>query len=256
MVIERRKFRRLKAGGVSGHVRVRDEVVARGVPVDNISLGGLFVRSSNPLPIGTPVVFELVHPGADPLPLSATTVATFTEAEAPGSPGPGMGIRFDALSVDATRYLHRLLVELSSERSVSAVPSGNDLEASRRSSFDFGFISLALASEGEVSSSPPPRQPTVLAPPAPRRGHLQPPRRVAVPAHAVTAPGVTPKVDESARLMVQVRGLLQELGAAQTELEHRSCEIADLRSELKQLRDELAERDARITELEQRLGFD
>ncbi|MGA9525945.1 MAG: PilZ domain-containing protein, partial [Myxococcaceae bacterium] len=155
MTSERRKFRRLKARGVSGHVRVRDEVLALGLPIDNISLGGLFVRSSDPLPVGTPVALELVRPGMDPLKLTGTTVASFT-----GANGPGMGIRFDALSAEATRHLNRLMVELSSKKSARVVAPGDELDASRRSSFDFGFISHDEGIDEEGAPSLPPRPAT------------------------------------------------------------------------------------------------
>jgi PilZ domain len=217
MAPERRKFPRLKTRGVSAHLRVRDEVLALGLPIDNLSLGGLFVRTSKPLPVGTLVVLELVRPGMAALKLTGATVCSLgTATRGPEGGGPGMGIRFDALSVEATTRLNRLLVELVLDRGAG-----------------------------------------------PKRGNLQPPRRIAVPAHGVHVSNLAAAkpaeaalgVDESARLMVQVRGLLQELGEAQQALERRGRELADVRSQLSELRRELERRDARVSELEGRLGF-
>lgn len=70
-----------------------------GLPVDNISMGGLYVRCLQPLPAGTRVSLELTRPGSPrPIPVMGRVVSAVTPQQAEGRGiAPGMGIAFDEL---------------------------------------------------------------------------------------------------------------------------------------------------------------
>jgi molecular chaperone DnaK len=70
-----------------------------GLPVDNISMGGLYVRCLQPLPAGTRVSLELTRPGAPrTIPVMGRVVSAVTAQQAEKSGvHPGMGIAFDEL---------------------------------------------------------------------------------------------------------------------------------------------------------------
>lgn len=288
---ERRRHRRVKAKDVSGHVRVKDQVLALGLPIDNISMGGLFVRCSNPLPIGTPVVMELLQPKLPtPLRLVGTTVVSIDAVQALASGSiAGMGLRFDPLSQENSERLRRLLTVLVGDRIATPVSTPTHLsdEVQRsREAFDFGFVSLSASSEDDLHAAS--SAGDFLAPPAakiadrsaaPERKLATTPASAAArrpstaatttnvattppltaPAHDIdrSAPPLPPpplQISESAKLMVQVRGLLLDLDETQAELARRSREIEDLRAELQKSHAEAARNYARILELEARLA--
>lgn len=148
---DRRKHSRVRAQDVAGHLRVRDDVLAFGLPIDNISMGGLFVHTSEPLPMGTPLQMELTQPGlAPPIKVMGTVVLTVSpEQSATTGAKAGMGVRFDPLAPDVTKRLSVMLVELVARQGAtghghgSGTPGNLDeaTQASRKA-FDFGFISL------------------------------------------------------------------------------------------------------------------
>ena len=70
-----------------------------GLPVDNISMGGLYVRCLQPLPAGTKVTLELTRPGSTrPIPVVGRVVSAVLPAQAAQrGVAAGMGIAFDEL---------------------------------------------------------------------------------------------------------------------------------------------------------------
>src|SRR4051794_9962895 len=58
----RRRHVRVEARGLAGHLQSRDGSTP-GLPVANISMGGLFVRSATAFAPGTPVMLQIVRPG-------------------------------------------------------------------------------------------------------------------------------------------------------------------------------------------------
>jgi hypothetical protein len=262
MAGERRKHRRVKGREVKGHLRVHDEVVQLGLPIENISMGGLFVRCDEPLPVGTPVVMELVRQGAA-LKVMGTTVAAFPPGSK-GPTGPGMAIRFEPLPLDAGKQLSRLLVDLASEQGARVLPPrsspselGEEVVASR-SAFDFGFVTLDDGAD-PLAGAWPAASPAAPAPQSSPTPPAAPGPASAAPLPVAASSSVQPA--QSARLMVQVTGLLHDLGETRSELERRSREIAALREEVHRLKVDLgrssaeaARKDARIAELESRLA--
>lgn len=188
--MHKRQHGRVRAQGVAGHLRV-GATFTPGASVDNLSLGGAFVRSLDVLPVGTAVVVDLVRPGLKKaLRLSGRVVSALTPAEsrARHSP-PGMGIQFDPHPIDVVERLGELLKAIA--------PGGKVLDGDR-----------------------------------PAVPELPPPTSAASPKEGIAVP-------ESARLMVQVTGLLMEPGDTQTRATQLERENESLRAELETLRAEL-----------------
>jgi hypothetical protein len=57
----KRKFPRVEAKGVAAYLRLNGHNA--GCTVQNISVGGVFVRTDRFLPVGTKLAFDLVKPG-------------------------------------------------------------------------------------------------------------------------------------------------------------------------------------------------
>jgi uncharacterized protein (TIGR02266 family) len=106
--VKHRRHRRVGAKGVSAQIDADD------CNIENISVGGLFIRTTSPMPIGMPVRVDLTKPGLpSSLQLSGRVVSAVSEADAErvDSP-PGVGIEFDPMPVEHERLLHTLLREL------------------------------------------------------------------------------------------------------------------------------------------------
>lgn len=94
----RRRHARVKPRQLASRLAA-DNALHIGLPVDNISMGGLYVRCLQPLPAGTKVSLELTRPGSPrPIPVLGRVVSAVSpaQAEARGI-APGMGIAFDEL---------------------------------------------------------------------------------------------------------------------------------------------------------------
>ncbi len=277
---DKRKHRRVKATRTAAAIRDPQRVVGDNFEIENISLGGLFVRCEEPLPLGSHVLIELRQPSLpDSLRLFGVTVSARDAVEALTRGGyPGMGIRFEALTEETTRKLSALLVELTRRKDAEHLGAYNpalidESVALSRNAFDFGFVTLdALPEERAEPTAPAPVRSTPL-PSAPqarppkgvlgrpvRREILSPPRAPPAAASGRTGlksangPPLPVLPDESALLRVQVRGLLADLGETKDELSRRASEMEHLRAELQRARDALAERERRIRELEQTLA--
>jgi len=110
----RRRHPRISARGVAGHLQSRDASMP-GLPVENISMGGLFVRTSAALDMGTPVMLQVVRPGLKrAIQVTGRVVSSVScdEARTRGLT-PGMGIGFDAVDGDAADRLRALIEVLT-----------------------------------------------------------------------------------------------------------------------------------------------
>jgi Tfp pilus assembly protein PilZ len=94
-----------------------------GLPVENISMGGVFVRTSAALDTGTPVMLQVVRPGLKrAIQVTGRVVSSVSceEARARGLT-PGMGIGFDPVDGDAAERL-RALIDVLTTASPSPPP--------------------------------------------------------------------------------------------------------------------------------------
>lgn len=91
--------------------------------MENISLGGLFVRCSTPLKVGTAVKLELQLPGAaHALTIDGKVTSSVTQASAnERHRSPGMGIAFEPLPPRVVPLLDGLIATID--------PSGLEMEA-------------------------------------------------------------------------------------------------------------------------------
>jgi len=79
----------------------------------NISKGGTFIRTRNPLPLGTRFLFRLHVPGlAQPLELDGRVKWTVAEGEEKPGIEPGMGIEFVYESGDSAKTVQVIVEDL------------------------------------------------------------------------------------------------------------------------------------------------
>src|SRR5262245_45433939 len=78
----------------------------------DVSRGGIFIRTKEPLPVGTQLKFEFQLQDAQPLISGEGTVVWIREHD-PTRTGvaPGMGVRFDRLALQSQQVLDRILAE-------------------------------------------------------------------------------------------------------------------------------------------------
>jgi Tfp pilus assembly protein PilZ len=113
--VKHRRHRRVEAKGVAAHLDAQSaNVGGADFQIENISAGGLFMRTTKPMPLGMPVRVELLKPGLKAaVQVSGRVVAVVTEAEAQRQEiAPGVGIELDPLPVETEKRLHALLREL------------------------------------------------------------------------------------------------------------------------------------------------
>ena len=115
--MKHRRHRRVAADGVAAHANE----LAGDCNVENISAGGLFLRTSAPMPIGMPVRVELSRPNLrSPLTVSGRVVSVVSEAEAKKQDIPaGVGIELDPMTGEARRQYFALLRDLGLENLTS-----------------------------------------------------------------------------------------------------------------------------------------
>ena len=112
--VDQRRFARIRP---SIRVELSNESDIQGFVqshVHDISLGGMFVKTSQPRPIGTYVAFRMyfdVEKGGCEFEGTVVRVVTLMEAAESPDPNvvPGMAIEFDELSAAATGLLHHLV---------------------------------------------------------------------------------------------------------------------------------------------------
>jgi uncharacterized protein (TIGR02266 family) len=114
----------------------------------DVSRGGIFIRTKEPLPVGTQLRFEFQLQDAQSLIAGDGTVVWIREHD-PARQGvaPGMGVRFDKLAVESQKVLDKILMEKNKRG-----------DAQLESRFDAG-VRASAAQSG------------TLSPQAPRSGH-------------------------------------------------------------------------------------
>jgi Tfp pilus assembly protein PilZ len=212
METDRRLHERIQAQQMEGQLKLEQEATARALAVDNISMGGLFLRCEETLPVGSPVLVEISCPLLErPLEVTGRVVSNVggQVGEATGPSTPGMGVRFDSLEPELSERMTALLAQLSSRQE----QGGQLFSLSGRPASGGGGILDALAKNPELLSTPAAEaQPLTLSP--------------------------------GSGVVVQVHGLLKDTAEAKRQLLERDREIASLKGEVAQLREELARRPA------------
>jgi uncharacterized protein (TIGR02266 family) len=291
---DKRRHSRVKPRGVVAHVRSGDRSFA--CQVENLSAGGLFLRTDQFFPKGTRVEVDLVRPGARrPLRVAGRIVGTISPEEAVAQRFiPGLGVEFAELVDDEAQRLEALLGALGVRPEEAKVPAPARSPTPPSSPPLIQRIytpppDMPAVTPAKAPSRPPPppkpggarveaeailrhiaealdvddaiveeRETPGHSSTLPRIAHAPIPTPTPVPAIArpppkpLPTPAQVPPVQappdanpEAARLMLQIRGLLFELGEAQARLRSREAEIQDLRSQLDQMRRQIEELQAR-----------
>lgn len=237
--MSKRRYRRFPARGYVAHVF--GEQMDVGLGVENLSLGGVFVQCKEPMPIGTAVEVELLAQGKRPgvrVPGRVVGVVSAAEAQAAGRV-PGMGVEFDASA-------HGPLREL-----VSHLASGSPLDGDTPEPPRIAPVTLSkLTKRPPAPLPPPPARVTFEAQvhvaefdeaQLPRRKASLPsmplPPAISAPRGAKRVQGDDPRAasSDTARLQVQVRGLLIELAEWQLKADLLERENQRLRDKLEAL---------------------
>lgn len=237
---EKRKHPRVPAKNVSAHLNVAD----RSSPcvIQNISAGGLFVETSETMPVGMPVAVNLARPGwSKVLRLTGRVVWAMAPRTAQKrGVTPGMRIKLDALPKPEAKELSALLKDLGapdgSNPALEPVPAAGLQVPSPDGRVITQPLSLKEIQAHVTENAPAltgPDDQTLLArgggvearpssKPKLSRVELSPTQPSSAPAPA----------HDSARLIVQVQGLLMQLGDLQQKLEVRDRELEGLRQQL------------------------
>lgn len=216
----------MRPRGVVAHVRGPSAAFA--CQVENLSAGGLFLRTEQQIPRGTEVQIDLVKPGARrPLHVAGQVAGVITAEEAASARFiPGLGVKFTQIEAREADRLEELLTALGIDRVQAVVsPDLRRTDPGKAAAEDVPWpspaadpeailrdISEALeAEEAPLATSKPALPPQPAAPPP---------------------PNAEPRQSDAARLMTQVRGLLFQLADVQGRLRQRDAEVKDLRAQL------------------------
>jgi len=77
--------------------------------IANISEMGIFVKTTDPLPIGTKLALQFAPPGYEPFKLIGDVAWLNRLRDDGDNPNPGMGIRFVALTLDERERLVEII---------------------------------------------------------------------------------------------------------------------------------------------------
>ncbi|MBS1150293.1 MAG: PilZ domain, partial [Myxococcaceae bacterium] len=106
----RRRFPRVKPKQLATRVRSGDDLHI-GLGIENISMGGAFVRCNSPMKVGRAVVLEVMRAGASqPLEIEGKVTSSVSLAVAAATQRTaGMGITFDPLPPHVEQRLEGLI---------------------------------------------------------------------------------------------------------------------------------------------------
>jgi uncharacterized protein (TIGR02266 family) len=241
---EKRKYTRVRPRGIVAHVRGPSAAFA--CQVENLSAGGLFLRTEHQLPQGTALQIDLMKAGGrKPLHVSGMVAGVITPEEAASARFiAGLGVQFTEIEGDEADRLEELLTALGIDRVQAVVaPELRRTDPGRKGMSDVPWDSPA--ERPARRPAPPSSDPEAIlrdisealeaeeAPLATSKPAL--PRQPAAPP----PPPTEPQPSEAARLMTQVRGLLFQLADAQARLRQREAEIQDLRAQLDDAREQI-----------------
>jgi Tfp pilus assembly protein PilZ len=249
----RRKHPRVRARGLAAHLRTQ-----RGrapCVVENVSMGGIFVRTDRLEEVGADIFVDIVKPGWK----KQLTIAARITSRVDAIDGriskrmPGMGVQFTQLDEKQHERLASLLRELGApdetaevtlaEESTELELRALELEEQRDELLDpqpepqwspQSLVEEAIAGALREAALPPPG-PVELAEEAPPPRSRPPPPAARASAPPPVAPAPAPAAvssDESARLMTQLRGMAMQLSDLQQQLSQRDLEIERLKEEL------------------------
>ena len=227
---DKRRYPRVHARNVSAHLIVADQ--SSPCLIQDISAGGIFIQTPEAMPVGMPVSVSLARPGwTTVLRLSGRVVWAMAVRTAAKKGGlPGMRIKFDGLSQANAMQLSTLLKNLGAADTPALL--AREVEGVRRSQ---PVLLTDRLRRDDTTITIPGYQPS---PPRP------PPSGPRFSNQGVSG-------SDSPRLIVQVQGLLMQMGELQNQLDQREKELATLKDLLAQKEEALgqADRERRAAEL-------
>lgn len=217
----RRKHQRVRATGVATHLRASAGTALDACVVEDISAGGMLVRSDRKLPVGSPVTLTLVRSGMKKaLQLTGTVVGRREAAEGRGP--SGLRIAFNPLPKETMTRLAHLLRELGANDVAPALPAVPVVP-------DYAASARAAAPRPAAPASSAPDEPPLL--------------KVQIEDDAQTHPAVLNRLyaQGNTKLLVRLHDLEEELDNARRV-------IASLEEQLAQARKEVEKRDLVIAQ--------
>jgi len=130
-------------------VRVASQEAFRASYLRDLSMGGLFVRSRQPLPEGTTVVVELVVEAREPVKLRGEVMR---QEHAPDGTPRGFGVRFSTVDAETKLALEQIL-EAHQEQAPALDPAQLETQlAEARGTIEAYEESLAVLRENEAAA--------------------------------------------------------------------------------------------------------
>jgi Tfp pilus assembly protein PilZ len=192
--------------------------------VENISAGGVFIRSARPLALGTLVHLDLVRPGLKKaIRVAGRVVGVLTPEEARRKDAaPGMGIKFDPLSAGAQDRLDEILRDLGlhdpSGAPAAWPPSREAIELPPLEENE-KLETTSISTDPTLGlTGPPPTGSFSTGSAKPRNVTME--IELPRPAGALDA--------ERVKLMNHIRGLLAQLGQSEERVKRLEDEVEEL----------------------------
>ncbi len=232
MSSNRRRHTRVRARGVAAHLRTERGRTA--CQVENVSLGGLFVRTDQLEEVGAEIVVDLVKPGwKRQLSINARITSRVDSLDGQlARRMPGMGLQFLRLDEKQHDRLQSLLRELgASDEDLEVTLPDESAEEELRA---LELRELDLEAVSAETAAPLDLQPQPLWKQKPPKAAPTEPQKIAPAAGEPGRDGAG--AADTARLMLQIRGLVMQLSETQQQLFQREQEIERLKSDLETLR--------------------
>jgi PilZ domain len=157
----RRRHPRVEGQGITGHVKHEGEVLLA-LPIENISVGGMLLRCTEPLPVGNQVFLELARPGMKAFKLVGRVLGVVPLKKTKDAAGTyGLSIRFNPMGEELTQRLQELVEAIYRARGVPDAPAEPVRVALQQPpkprppspDFDFEFAGHEALAENEVSAA-------------------------------------------------------------------------------------------------------
>ena len=223
MASNRRRHQRVKPKQLVGRVQ-GGEALHIGLVVENISVGGAFVRCASPMRVATRVKLELYRPGAaSPIQVNGVVASTVTPSEAAARKvSPGMGIAFDAMPPHVEARIEGIIGATNpAALKVDLDASGPTAQLPVRSSDEIPVL-RPRAQTSDVLQRPPTREGIPVQAPTPSQ-----------PLRAVGIGGLSPEVSAQLnKLLRQVAGFAEELAKKDREIDRLRDENEKLKAQL------------------------
>lgn len=268
---------RVKAKGIAAYLRL--DAKTAGCIVEDISAGGLFIRTDRVVAVGTSIALDLVDSEAKKaVKLSGTVVGIITKEAAERREVPqGLRIRFERQPGATQAYLQRLLTRLGAPQEGApvfyAVTSQPPRPRVATESVRGGGLPVLRREAPSLASTPPRRTDGSVGPPVLRPSgdasvtNLAPPEagEDASPPLGDAEPNGTETAmesrddlgaDEELPPAPDARTVMADIAAYRAQLEQEGSDEGDvdaLRARVAELEAAVTERDERIAELEAQL---